>query len=327
MGNRNFSFGNVSIFFVIGAFLFQSATLFAEISGTEFLNLLNEKDQKTSGTGYKISFVMATQDNQFKDPNQGMVLKDCEATWAEKGSFAMEITYHYEHPPVFGPLGFRRYEPIDYDKDGNLIVWRSLEKHIFFGADRNEVIERIQSFYVDRNGTLVNKGGTQTTVFLFPLGNINHMFEFNQFELAVGRGFSKHLKTVTSIKSLSSGLMKVISHGSHGSGLKGNWELILDPNSDWLVREATLTTDGHKKPKIVISSSGVIVKDELKMAKYGTFRYSNLLELSVEVTDISKVVGTNTLNEEVLSRLNSPMPPGSVIMDMRGEKPVITTVK
>lgn len=320
-------YNRISIFTVMLALLLQSTISFAEISGTEILSLLKEKDRESSVAGYKVSFVITTQDNQFRDPNQGMVFKECEATWAKEGCFAMKITYHYEHPPVFGPLGSRRYEPIDYDKDGNLIVWRSLEKHIFFGPDRNEEIEKIQSFFVDPNGMLVNKGGTQTKLFRYPIGNTNHMFEFNQFALAVGRGFSKQLKTVTSVKSLSSGLMEVISHGSRDPRFQGTWELTIDSNSNYLVRKAIYTPNGRGSPTIVVTSTGVIAESGATLAKYGTFKYSNLIELSVEVTDISKVVDPNKLYEEVLSRLNSPLPIGASIFDMRGEKPIRTTVE
>ena len=54
--------------------------LLAEISGVELLNSLREKDQISTTAGYKISFVAATQDNQFNDPNQGMVFRNFSLT-------------------------------------------------------------------------------------------------------------------------------------------------------------------------------------------------------------------------------------------------------
>ena len=114
---------------------------------------------------------------------------------------------------------------------------------------------------------------------------------------------------------------------SHGSGPQGKWELTIDPNSDWLVREATFTRDGTNTSIIIVTSGGIMAKEGLKIAKYGTFKFSNLPELFVEVTDISKVVGPNRLYEEVFSHLNSPLPPGSDIVDFRGKVPLMTTVK
>ena len=316
-------YNGISIFTIILALLLQSNISFAEISGTEILNLLKEKDRESCVAGYKVSFVI-TQDNQFRDPNQGLVFKYCEATWTERGSFAMKITYHYEHPPVFGPLGLHHYQPIDYDKEGNLIVWRSLEKYILFASDRNETIEKIQSFYVDTNGRLVDKGSSKTLLDRFPIGSRTHMYEFNQFKLATGQGFSGYIAAIKSVNSLPSSLTGVTSQGSFGPSIsQGTWELTLDPNSDFLVREATFTPDGADKSTVQIKSSGIVKKDELTIAKYGTFKYSDLLEINVEVADISKVDGANTLYEEILSCMNGPLPARSKIIDWRGEKPAV----
>ncbi|MBN2456450.1 MAG: hypothetical protein JXB29_07965 [Sedimentisphaerales bacterium] len=290
------------------------------------LNSLREKNQIANTLGYKISFTVATQDNQFGDPNQGMVFRNCEATRTDQ-AFAMKITDYYEHPPVFAPPGSpRNYRAFDYDPDGNLIVWRSLEKYILSEPARNDSIEKVRVFFVDPNGQIVRTADN----ILFHRWRIDKPYSTNQFkyyQLPTGRGFSRHLGNVASVKSLTSGLMKVTSKGSCGPSWQGTWELTVDPNADYLVREAIFTTEGQHKPIKTITSSGVVEKDGIRLAKYGTYRSSSGFELSVEVTDISKVVGENELYEEVLSHLNSPLPPGSQVMDRRGDKPVVTTVE
>jgi len=326
MVNKNLRLKTVSIFVVMVTLLFPSTTLVAEISGVELVNLLSEKDQISHSASYKTSFVMGKNAHPF-DPNQGIVILDCEAT-RTAGSFAMKITYHYEKDiPVFATLGTANYKPFDYDPDGNLIVWRSLEEYVLFAPDRNESIEKIKPFFVDPNGKSVPKGGINTIVRRFAIGSQEGIYRFNQCELATGRGFSKHLGTIDSAKSFPSGLMKVTSQGSYGTGLKGSWELTLDPNSGYLVRKATFTWEGAPEPIVVVTSAGIMSKDGLEFAKYGTFKYSNLLELFVEVSDISKVVGPNKLYEEVRLRLDSPLPAGARIYDLRSKKPVVTTVE
>jgi len=326
MFNKNHLFKKVWIFVAIPILLFPSMVLHAEISGTELLNLLREKDQISNTAGYIVSFVMVRNAKMF-DPDQGLVFMNCQVTWT-KESFAMKITYHYEHPPVFAPIGTRNYKAFDYDREGNLIVWRSLENYVVFAPDRNDKVEKIKAFFVDPNGILVDKGGTQTILQRFPAGNRDSIYEFDQFQLAAGRGFSRHLGNVTSVKTLTSGLMKTTSQGSFGGpSLQGTWELAVDPNSDYLAREAVFTIEGMDRPSQVTTSSSVVAKDEIRLARSGTYKYSNILELSIEVTDISKVVGENKLYNEVLSHLNSPLPSGSEIMDHRGEKPVVTTVE
>ena len=327
MASKNPSFRTTCIFALITVLLFPLTVLLAEISGVEIANMLIGKDQIFNTSGYKISFIVTTKDNQFNDPNQGMVYMDCEATWTGEGLFAMKITYHYEHTPVFGRLGSCNYTPIDYDQEGNLIVWRIMEKYILSAPERNESVLRIESTFVDPNGKLLNKGSSHTKLRRYPPSNHSHMYEFNQSELAAGVGFSKHLGAITSVKPLPLGLIKTTSQGSFGPSLRGTWELTVDPNEDYIVRKALFTQLGRDEPTIVVTSNGLITKDGLTLAKHGTFKYSNFLDVSVEVTDISKVAGANALYEEVLSRLNEPLPPGSQIMDRRGDKPVITTVE
>lgn len=228
----------------------------AEISGVEMLNLLSEKDQMSSTIGYKISFIVATQDNQFNDPNQGMVVGDCEATWAEKGTFAMKIANHYQHPPVFGRPHSKGYKSYDY-YDGKLIVWRTLDEYVLCTPDRNDTLEKVRAFLVDPNGQILETSNN-TMLYRWPIDKPYSMYQFKYYQLPTGRGFSRHLGNVTSVKSLTSGLMKVTSQGSFGPSWQGTWELTVDPNADYLVREAIFTTEGQHEPIKTITSSGVI---------------------------------------------------------------------
>jgi len=323
---RNKCFKLMRILVLIGIILFLSTTLIAELTGVELKNILASKDLLSNTTAYKISFIRANQDRSF-DPNQGMVYMDCELTCIPEGSFAMKITYNYEHPPVFARPGTRGYQPLDYDEQQNLIVWRSMDKYIIFAPDRNETRTRMKSFFVDPNNQILDKGGVQTSVIHFPTGDRINTYEFNQFQYAIGCGFSRRLGAVTSIKIMSSGLIKVIAQASPSVGPKGKWELTVNPKSNYLVRGATFTQESRDKPSIETTSIGTMKKDGLTIAKYGTYRYSNLLELFVVVTDISKVVGPNKLYQEVLSYINSPLPPGASIVDLRGKKHTMTNVE
>ena len=100
MVNETLSFKIICVFGV-AMLLLPSMMLSAEISGVELLNLLSEKDQISNSIGYKTSFMMASK-ARASDPKQGMVAMDCQASWTAD-SFAMKITNHYEHPPVFAP--------------------------------------------------------------------------------------------------------------------------------------------------------------------------------------------------------------------------------
>jgi hypothetical protein len=257
-----------------------------------------------------------------------MVVIECAVSRTEH-VFAMKMIYHYEDPPTFAHIGSNSdYRSVDYDAHGNLIVWRTLEKYILSTPERNDNIEKLKSFFVTPDGKVLDKSGNHTKLTRFPIGNPNNMYEFNMYQLATGRGFSTHLATVRSVESLPLGLTKVTARGSYWSSLPGTWELTLDPNSDYLVRKAILTPDGRHIPAIEVTSTGLVAKDLVQIARNGKTTCLNVFEVLIEVRDISKVVGRNVLYDEVLSRLNSPLCSGKAeIMDYRSEKAVRIPVK
>lgn len=298
---------------------------FAQIDGVQVLKIFAEKDTNLNAAGIRISFVIATEDNPFSDPNQGLTKMRCEATQT-LDSFAMKVLYDYERSPVFAPSGRRGYAPYDYDPNGNLIVWRTLQEYVLSTSKRNGIIEKLRMFLVAPSGETV-KTHDNTILHLFPIGSSSTKYKFSQFQQALGRGFAKHVTTVKSLDGLPAGLIEVTARGSYGTSLVGTWELTLDPNSYWLVRKGIFTRDGGSSPTVTVTSVGAITKDGLEMAKYGVYTYSNLLQLFVEVTDICRVVGRNDLYEEVCLCFDERLPVGSAIIDFQGQKPVRTTVK
>lgn len=310
---------------VVILLLLPPTTLIGQIGGEELASLLRQKDQLYHSGGYKVSFVVAGP-NPFKDPNQGMVIKDCTATCTAEGSFAMKVTFYYEHPPVYLSPGSAYYARYGYDRNGNYIVWRSLEEQILSTHDRNDTIQKLRAHSIDPNNQIVETGDN-VLLYRFPIDKPYRMYQFNQYEMGMGRGFSRHLGAVKSTKLLSSGLLRVASEGSYGGGFQGTWELTLDPNSDSLVRKAVFTPKGADKPITEVTTSGVVTRDGLTMAKYGVLKHTGFVELSIEVTGIYKVVGPNHFYAEVFTNVTKPLPIGAVIMDFRGKEPVRTTVR
>lgn len=325
MFRKNTLFNSVLISVMAGLLVSGPTSLRAEVQGTDLLQLLREKDQAAKSSSFTTSFLMSKNARLFH-PEQGIVVMDCNATWTPDGSFAIKAVYYYEKEiPVYVPPELGRYKSIEYDSDGNLIVWRILQRYFLSSPDRDETLEKIKSFFVSSDGKLTGKGGSNTILHRYPVGSPETTFRLKQFELATGLGFSKYLSMPKAVKSLSSGLIELTAEGSYGRA-KGNWKLTLDPNSDYLVREAIFTGEKANRDLIVVASSGAVSNDGLMLAKHGMLKYAGHSELNVEVTSVSKVTGPNHLFEKVLSRLDSPLPSGARIYDFRGEKPVVTTV-
>lgn len=320
-----FSFIMFTTLATITASPFWSEITLGQVSDTMIKDKLIEYDKESYFAGHIVSFLVTRSDNQFNDPNQGMVYNVCEATWTAEGEFAMKITYNYEHPPVYAPPGKLGYEPIDYLGE-DLIVWRATQGYVLCTPSTNDTIDDYEILIIDPNGKIIKKEGNQI-LSRFPIDKPYSDYQFKYFQLPMGKGFSGQLKTISSVDLLPSGIINLKSQGSFGPGFQGNWDLILDPNAEYLVREATFTQDNKSSPLKTVTTSGIMKKNNLTLAKNGVYKSAGGMELSVEVEDISKVEGENTLYNEISSRFKKQLPIGASIIDMRGEKPVKTTVK
>jgi hypothetical protein len=328
MTTYNISLRVLVLLVVIGIGLFSSEILFAEISRPELLNLMSQKDQESNYAGYIVSFVatMPSTMPPLYDPNQGLV--DIEHEFTYTGSaFAMKKTYNYEHPPVFASPASGYYQSLDYDKKGRLIVWRPMKMYILSNDERNDLFEERAVFLVDPNG-LIERVACGPALQRYPVDMPYNMHQFQVFKNAMGLGFSRDLGTIKSANTLSTGQMEVVSRGSYGSALPGTWELTIDPDSGHIVRNAVFKTDFLNRPSLVVTTSGIISKDNIKLAKNGSFHHlGSHYKANIEVTGISKVVGSNPLYDEVVSQINSPLPPGAQIADCRTEETIITTIE
>jgi hypothetical protein len=323
MTDRKFSLRFTQSFLVIALLLLASITDAVEIAETELLSLMNEKDAQLKMVGCNISFLMTEQSHK-SDPRQGLVHSHCEANWQQKDSLVMKKSYVYEKDiPVFVPPEANVYGKNEYDDHGNLIVWRNIESYILFSPEQNDRIQKIRALRIDPNGKLVSEGKTKIMLHRYPIGSNGNIYEFNRLKLATGRGFSDSIQSITSTKILPSGVMQITAPQKNGN----NWELTIDPNSDYLVRKAVLMQEEMSEPKRIVTSEGSITKHGITLGKFGTYKYSGSPLVNFEVIDISKISGHNELYEEVLSFLNSSLPPGSIIVDLRGDKPIRSTVK
>ncbi|MGA2092868.1 MAG: hypothetical protein ABSH16_05605 [Sedimentisphaerales bacterium] len=299
--------------------IFLPTILLGEVNDMNIKDKMIVLDKELFPSGYIVSFLVTKADNQFNDPNQGKSFNSCEATWPDDGAFAMKIIYNYEHPPVYAPPGKLDYNPIDYTKENFLIIWRAMKEYVLCTSNTNDRIVELEKLVIDPNNKVVRKG-TNSELTHFPIDKPYTRYQFKYFQLPMGIGYSKRLETISSVESLPSGLIELKSIGSFEPSFHGNWDLKLDPNADYLVREAVFTRDNETTPIKIVSTSGVVKKDKITLAKRGVYKSASGFELSVEVEDINKVEGENQLFNDISSRFQKPLPKGSSITDLRGDK-------
>lgn len=151
--------------------------------------------------------------------------------------------------------------------------------------------------------------------------------------LCAGRGYSSYVSGITSVQELESGLYSCSGFGSYpapNSSLSCTWELIVDPQSAYMVREAKATrSDGsiiaHFK------NEGLAWYEKGPLPTEGTFALAPNRGY-YEGDGLVRVTFLSLLDEvdngamvDVLTFLATPFPVGTNVTDERGEKPVMFT--
>lgn len=262
-----------------------------------------------------ISFQMVRPAVDF-DPEQGFKAMNCVMT-KKNGAIVMKITYDYEKDlPVYIPPESNLYYKNEYDQEGKLIVWRDEEKYIYSDRNVNKVVKIIKHYYAYPDGKKVDVGNDHVMVYLYPVSHPDSTFELNLFNLAIGRGL-KGL-TMNSAEKLSTGQITIKNANAENGGY---WDLIVDPNADYLVREGAFRVEGRTEPIQEIYNMGLVTRNGLKYAASGVLKVQNS-QVAVEIDD--KQPKTDDIYNEVLNYMKKPLDSQKTsIIDNRGEKPVM----
>lgn len=114
----------------------------------------------------------------------------------------------------------------------------------------------------------------------------------------MGRGFSDLLDQVVSTETMENGLLKVNATGSFFSPNPGEWEIQVDPQSDYLVREATFTRDGSEdKSTMICDPSGAVSKSDLPLWNRGTLNLTSNYDITVQLTAYSSQMDGDQLGQ------------------------------
>lgn len=292
----------------------------AEVDPGPAANMRKADEQLASS--FTCSFVVHSPASfMFADARQGQMIRRCDLTQAD-GERAIICNFEYSSPPVYGEPGTLGYQAGDFDNDGHLIVWRTLESHTLLSRGDGVAREVIQSHRVSRSGDVVSDE-PYFRLRLFPADGKSYSAETDRPLLVLGRGLADHLDEVVDIKPDSVGQLRLVGRGAYGP--RGTWDVVIDPGERCLARRATFTPDGASQPQIRIETEGVSAPG---LAKRGTFTLlltdSLRLTESVEVDSVA-LSPSPRIFDEVRRRHGEPLPAGkSEIMDHRTSPAVRT---
>ena len=85
----------------------------------------------------------------------------------------------------------------------------------------------------------------------------SYIFPIKKALWSLGRGYSEHITQITNVTQRENGLLSVTAEGTDAANRPGaKWELLIDPDAAYMVREAKLYKVGENKPFVSVVNSG-----------------------------------------------------------------------
>lgn len=256
-------------------------------------------------------------------PDKGRHTKVCHYT-ASDAAVGLTVETQYEGDPPYHPvntLGYSTsgYRPLDFDHDGNLIVWRSLRKVSLSTANFNRLSDEQEVLTIAPSGEVVGKA-RGPTLYEYAVGSRANFYEFDQFRMAAGRGFTSQIEKLKAQRTLVNGIQQLVFDAPFGPEVRADWYLYVDPENNNLVRQADRFSRTFKRPSLHMENRGVIRKDGLTLAMEGSLSYALDEQqdyiLKVTVVEFSAQADQKHL-DQIRPLVTGPFPPGTDVRDHR----------
>ena len=152
--------------------------------------------------------------------------------------------------------------------------------------------------------------------------------------LLVGRGYAKHIESITSVEALANGRLSVKAKGKPFYARATKWELVVEPAAAYLVRSATYYVDDSErtieKPRYVITTSGLHWFGSLALPEKFEQRdplYEKEQPFLKSGTVISaSLTGDEQFFKETVDMFQPPFPVSTDIEDNRMDPPMHLTI-
>ncbi len=220
--------------------------------------------------GFALQFEFDSPANVFL-PDQGDTTKRGVLTIA--GNTAA-LVYDIVDPPAvsFRPPGTKDYGSVDFDDQGNLIFWRRTHRETLVTPAMNETYDENEMLRIAPNGEILERG-THASNSVYRPDDKQNLGEIERLLWAAGHGYASQLQRIDAQRRDEANQLHVTAYGCYGPKHFGTWELVLDPQRDYLLRSAHFTMDGQRTPTMLVTSTGVKQIGDAVIAAEGTVTF------------------------------------------------------
>lgn len=136
----------------------------------------------------------------------------------------------------------------------------------------------------------------------------------------MGRGFGSAITKIESIRVEEDSRLRCVAIGLGVGQIDGTWELLIDPNAGYLVRNAKFRRDGHKEIETEISTTGIRKSHDRWIAESGmwTDTYGSAPPTTMPATFESVEASSDqALIDDIQRRMRGPFVGSTLVRDAR----------
>lgn len=173
-------------------------------------------------------------------------------------------------------------------------------------------------------------GQTREMVMRFNPDDDNDIdMALQRYRYSLGRGFSTHLSSITTVEALPSGLIHLEAGGEFRRGETGTWKIDVDPDSGLLVRSAEFFATGNEFRTFKVTTEGTLDTGTWlapKRAVFALFAAPNRDSNYEYDHALIRPEKNEDFYEACEAVFDKPLEDNSIVRDARGESDVYTTI-
>lgn len=266
-----------------------------------------------------IAFELGTRKRAL-GPDFGPFKKHCRI-FVNEDLIATEIRFTYEEAPKYFTLGRGGTDTVDFDMQGNLILWRPVTQYAWKTAAVNVLFSEQEMLLIDQDGTVL-ESAIHKKYFRYPINSQDSLSELYHFLLC----FDGHLKTlITREKNGNEDVGDTLTaEGKWRDNSKGIWSISRDPSARDIIRKAIFTRIGDDDPTVHVQTDGIFNSGNHRLAKFANISYS-LGKTQKQVMDIVVHSYEPIVSPESLARIRNiftpPFDAKADLLDLSGSQP------
>jgi len=212
-------------------------------------------------------------------------------------------------------------------REGRMNVNLRTRDFFFFDSEFSGIFQEHTPYEIDPDGSQKSLEKTFNGIMLFPPSDESPTSLIKTTLWSAGRGYAQYLDEITEVDPKENGTVRVTAKGFRHRGANGIWNLVIEPESQWLVREATFFSQHNPDEAVFhVKNEGLLTSKTLSFATGSVWIDNPSLDSPVEFEGYYEDA-SDRFTQEVFAAakkvMDPPYPEITEITDYRADPPIV----